>query len=119
MGRSGMPLFSRNPKADRDHSDRDHSNGDDPDRDHSDRGRAEPGGTERGQTEDRLAPDDPRKPDSPTDLPKQSWLGVVKRAAKEFRDDDVTDWAAALTYYGVLALFPAMLVLMALLGLFG
>jgi membrane protein len=69
--------------------------------------------------EQRLPPNDPRKPDSPTDLPKRSWLGVAKRAATESKDDNITDWAAALTYYGVLSLFPAMIVLLALLGLFG
>ncbi len=74
---------------------------------------------EGDQLEGRLPPDDPRKPLSPTDLPKRSWLDVAKRSVKEFRDDDATDRAAALTYYGVLALFPAMIVLFALLGLFG
>jgi membrane protein len=69
--------------------------------------------------EERLPPDDPRKPDSPTDLPKRSWLRVAKRAATESKDDNITDWAAALTYYGVLSLFPAMIVLLAVLGLFG
>src|SRR3954452_12687447 len=67
----------------------------------------------------RLAPDDPRKPDSPTDLDKRSWFGVAKRAFTEFKDDNVTDWAAALTYYGVLSMFPAMIVFVALLGIFG
>ena len=58
-------------------------------------------------------------PDSPTGLSKRSWLGVLKRSVKEFRDDNLTDWAAALTYYGVLAIFPAMLVLVSILGLIG
>jgi membrane protein len=69
--------------------------------------------------EQRLAPDDPRKPDSPTDLGKQSWLGVAKRAFSEFKDDNVTDWSAALTYYAVLALFPGIVVFISLLSLFG
>ncbi len=69
--------------------------------------------------EGRLPPDDPRKPDSPTDLPRRSWLGVARRAFTESKDDNITDWAAALTYYGVLALFPAMIVFLALLNLFG
>jgi membrane protein len=67
----------------------------------------------------RLAPDDPRKPDSPTDLGKQTWLGVAKRAFAEFKDDNVTDWSAALTYYAVLSIFPGVIVLVSLLGLFG
>jgi membrane protein len=69
--------------------------------------------------EQRLAPDDPRKPDSPTDLDKRSWLGVAKRAFSEFKDDNVTDWSAALTYYAVLALFPGVVVFVSLLSLFG
>jgi membrane protein len=64
-------------------------------------------------------PEDPRKPDSPTDLSKPSWLGVLKRTVVEFKDDDCTDWAAALTYYGVLAMFPALIALTSLIGLVG
>jgi membrane protein len=45
--------------------------------------------------------------------------GALKRTVREFREDDLTDWAAALTYYGVLALFPALIVLVSLLGLIG
>ncbi|GAA2768763.1 YihY/virulence factor BrkB family protein [Streptomyces paradoxus] len=55
----------------------------------------------------------------PTDLPKGSWGGVLKRTLKEFKEDNLTDWAAALTYYGVLAIFPALLALVSLLGLLG
>ena len=59
------------------------------------------------------------QPSDPTDLPKRSWGAVLKRTAKEFSDDNITDWSAALTYYSVLSLFPALLVLVALLGLVG
>src|SRR4051794_4111761 len=58
-------------------------------------------------------------PESPTDVPAKGWLATLKRTGQEFMDDHLTDWAAALTYYAVLALFPAMLVLVALLGLVG
>jgi membrane protein len=58
-------------------------------------------------------------PGSPTDLGTRSWWGVVKRSVKEFNDDNLTDWAAALTYYGILAIFPALLVLVSVLGLIG
>jgi membrane protein len=68
---------------------------------------------ERNGTDERRAPDDV------TDLPKQSWKGVLKRAMREFSEDNVTDWAAALTYYGVLSIFPMLLALISLLGLFG
>ena len=46
-------------------------------------------------------------------------MRVLFRTIQEFRKDNLTDWAAALTYYSVLSLFPALLVLVALLGLFG
>jgi len=58
-------------------------------------------------------------PDKPTDLSTRSWTRVLKRTVAEFRDDNLTDWAAALTYYAVLALFPGLIVLVSLLGLFG
>jgi len=56
-------------------------------------------------------------PDDPTDLHKRSWFATVKRTVKEFRDDNLTDWAAALTYYAVLSLFPALIALISILGL--
>jgi membrane protein len=37
----------------------------------------------------------------------------------EFRADNLTDWAAALTYYAVLSIFPALVVLVSILGLAG
>jgi len=62
---------------------------------------------------------DGRAPEGPKDLPKRSWLGVLKRTVREFKDDNLTDWAAALTYYGILAIFPALLALVSVLGLIG
>jgi membrane protein len=58
-------------------------------------------------------------PSAPTDLSKRTWMGTLKRTVREFKDDDLTLLAAALTYYGILSLFPALLVLLALLGLAG
>ncbi len=55
----------------------------------------------------------------PTDLQKSSFGAALKRTAREFKADNVTDWAAALTYYGVLAIFPAILALVSILGLLG
>jgi len=66
-----------------------------------------------------LDPDDPSKPASPTELTKPTWFGILKRSFTEFKDDNCTDWAAALTYYGVLSLFPAMIVMVSLVGVFG
>jgi membrane protein len=60
-----------------------------------------------------------RAPESPTGLDKRSWLGVLKRTGKEFSADNLTDWAAALTYYGVLSIFPAIIALVSILGLVG
>ena len=58
-------------------------------------------------------------PDKPTDIPKAGWVQVLKRSVKQFKHDDVTDRAAALTYFGVLAIFPAVLVLVSIMGLLG
>jgi membrane protein len=55
----------------------------------------------------------------PTDLSARSWRGALKRTVHEFRDDNLTDWAAALSYYGVLSIFPALIVLLSVLGLIG
>jgi membrane protein len=63
--------------------------------------------------------DERRAPDNVADLPKKSFPAVVKRAMREFSEDKLTDWAAALTYYGVLSIFPMLLALISVLGLFG
>jgi membrane protein len=60
-----------------------------------------------------------RAPDEPTDLGGRGWWAALKRTVREFKEDNLTDWAAALTYYGVLAIFPAMIVLVSILGLVG
>jgi YihY family inner membrane protein len=60
-----------------------------------------------------------RPPDKPADLGRKGWWAAVKRAVREFRTDNLTDWAAALTYYAVLSIFPGLLVLLSLLGLAG
>ncbi|GIG28732.1 YihY/virulence factor BrkB family protein [Cellulomonas marina] len=64
-------------------------------------------------------PEDPRKPDSPDDLTKPSWKYVLRKTVREFTDDQCTDLAAALTYYAVLALAPALLALVSVLSLVG
>jgi membrane protein len=48
-----------------------------------------------------------------------SWPAILKRTFSEFQEDNATDWAAALTYYGVLALFPALVALVSIVGLIG
>lgn len=59
------------------------------------------------------------KVDSPSDLDKHSWRFVARKTLREFSGDQCTDLAAALTYYAVLALFPAVIALTSLLGLVG
>lgn len=65
------------------------------------------------------APDDASKPDSPRDISKPSWKYIARKSFREFTSDQCQDLAAALTYFGVLSLFPALLALVSLLGVFG
>jgi len=58
-------------------------------------------------------------PESPGDLRARGWWAVLKRTVREFKDDNLTDWAAALTYYTVLSIFPALIALVSILGLVG
>jgi membrane protein len=58
-------------------------------------------------------------PDNPAQLPRRSWPQTLKRTGKQFSEDKLTTWAAALTYYGVLSIFPALLALVSILGLIG
>jgi membrane protein len=58
-------------------------------------------------------------PDDPTDLGGGSWLAAAKRTLKEYKDDDLQDRAAALTYFGIQSIFPGLLVLVSLLGFAG
>ena len=69
------------------------------------------------------------EPDGPTDpvrrdyRPKGAYgkattIGVLRRTFTEFSEDNLSDWAAALTYYGLLALFPALIALVSIVGLF-
>ncbi|MFE1413235.1 YihY/virulence factor BrkB family protein [Streptomyces sp. NPDC058746] len=75
---------------------------------------------ERSATGGDAAVDPDRQvPDRPTELPKGAWRAVLRGTVREFGNDELADRAAALTYYGVLALFPALLVLVSLLGIAG
>src|SRR6476646_2195217 len=58
-------------------------------------------------------------PENPPDLPKDSWTTLLKRTFKQFGEDQLTTWAAALTYFGILSLFPMLLALVSLLGVIG
>jgi membrane protein len=56
--------------------------------------------------------------DSPSDLPKRTWVATLKRTLTEFKEDHLQHWAAALTYYAVLSMFPALIVMVSVVGLF-
>src|SRR6478609_6432065 len=64
-------------------------------------------------------PDDDVKPDSLRDLRRESWKYVARRTVREFSKDQCTDLAAALVYYSVLAIFPAAIALLSVVGLVG
>jgi membrane protein len=58
-----------------------------------------------------------RAPDTPAQLGKRSWLKTLRNTVTEFQQDELTDSAAALTYYGILSLFPALIALVSIAGL--
>jgi membrane protein len=60
-----------------------------------------------------------KAPDRPTKLSRKTWVGVLKRTVKQFNDDNLSDWAAALTYYSILSIFPGLLVLISAVSLLG
>ncbi|WP_028048262.1 YihY/virulence factor BrkB family protein [Cellulomonas sp. URHD0024] len=65
------------------------------------------------------SPEHSSKPASPDDITKPSWIYVLRKTLREFNRDQCTDLAAALTYYAVLAIAPALLALVSILGLLG
>jgi membrane protein len=73
--------------------------------------------TGEDQDNDLSAPGPDAGPDNPAQLKGKGILGALKRTFKQFSQDNVTDWAAALTYYGVLSIFPGVLVLVSVLGM--
>ncbi len=76
-------------------------------------------GTAAARARTAPEPDHPAKSESPSDLPARTWRYTLKSAFAEFQKDQCTDLAAALTYYSVLSIFPALLALVSLLGVFG
>src|SRR5919205_3871775 len=58
-----------------------------------------------------------RAPDTPAKLGRRPWLKTIRNTVTEFKQDELTDSAAALTYYGVLSLFPALIALVSIAGL--
>jgi membrane protein len=74
---------------------------------------------DRLDTRDAPDPDDDRKPAEISDLDRRSWKFIARKTVREFSADNCLDLAAGLTYYSILAIFPALLVLVSLLGLIG
>ena len=68
---------------------------------------------------DTVEIDHDRAPDRPLDLRLGSWPATLSRTASEFADDHLVHWAAALTFFAVLSIFPAMLALVSVLALVG
>jgi membrane protein len=58
-------------------------------------------------------------PQKPSGLALGSWGGVLKRTIREFKDDNLTDWAGALTYYSILSIFPALIAFVSIVALVG
>ncbi len=69
--------------------------------------------------QDASEPDSGAKPDDPGDVKAPTWKYTARKTLREFTDDQCTDIAAALTYYAVLALFPALIAILSLLSLVG
>jgi membrane protein len=70
-------------------------------------------------TETAPHPEAAGKPDTPAEIEQRSWKYVFGKTVREFSSDQCTDAAAGLTYYAVLALFPALIAIFSLLGVVG
>jgi membrane protein len=73
--------------------------------------------TAEDRDNDLSAPGPHEGPDSPTQLKGKGVFAAIRRTFKQFSEDNISDWAAALTYYGVLSIFPGVLVIVSLLGM--
>jgi membrane protein len=54
----------------------------------------------------------------PTEIPPRGWLQVAKRGWKEAKADNVPLLAAGVAFYAFLAIFPALIALVSIYGLF-
>lgn len=64
-------------------------------------------------------PESDAKPDSLSEIKPPTWKYTARKTLREFLSDQCTDLAAGLTYYAVLALFPALIAVLSLLGVVG
>ncbi len=79
-----------------------------------------PGERDEGRRDPATAGDQARRDYAPEGAGSRTGLfATLKRTVTEFQEDNLTDWAAALTYYGLLALFPALIAMVSLIGIFG
>jgi membrane protein len=75
---------------------------------------------ENGSRDQEKVSDEVRRDYRPEgEAPKSGVPSTFKRTLTEFQEDNLTDWAAALTYYGLLSLFPALIAMVSLIGIFG
>ncbi|GAA4678685.1 YihY/virulence factor BrkB family protein [Frondihabitans cladoniiphilus] len=81
--------------------------------------KADPKSREAKELADTPSADDSRKPDNLNDIHRRTWAYTFKKTLREFSNDNCTDLAAGLTYFAVQALFPGLLAVVSLLGLFG
>jgi membrane protein len=63
--------------------------------------------------------DEERAPAGPAALPVRSWIRTLGRTVRETKRDNLPDLAAGLTYYALLSIFPMLLAVLSILGLFG
>lgn len=75
------------------------------------------GRTAEDRRTDLTAPGPDAGPDRPSQLHARGVFAALRRMVKQFSEDNISDWAAALTYYGVLSIFPGALVLVSVLGM--
>ena len=79
----------------------------------------EPEGTSAAKAQTAPDPEDPGKPSNITEIRKPSWRLTARKSFMEFLRDGCPDAAAALTFFSVLSIFPALLAMVSLLGVFG
>lgn len=66
----------------------------------------------------RFEPGRGREANRPAEIPPRGWRDILWRAWKEFNEDKITNVAAGVAFFGVLALFPGMAAFVSLYGLF-
>ena len=99
-------------------SDGDHTDGTADDDQTKDPGREAARAQADAQDADILPKPRPDPPASPWGLKAKEWFGVLKTTFREIGRDRVTSVAGGVTFFGILALFPAITALVSIFGLF-